>query len=234
MPLVLQVNMQGRGNKMTTVERLLDATKEIWDSYYEHPFVKGIENGSLDREKFRYYIIQDFLYLEDYAKAFAIGIAKAKSIETLQMFSSYIALLTGKEMSIHNGYMGKFRVSREELDATSRSLDSLSYTSYMLRVAYEEGEAEILTAILSCAYSYELIAKNMLKNDPNCLKDDFYGEWIEGYASEAYAEGNFLLIDTLNRLTENYTDRQIEHLKEIFIASSKYEYRFWELSWNKN
>lgn len=216
---------------MTTVERLLEATKEIWESYNEHPFVKGIEDGTLDKEKFRYYIIQDFLYLEDYAKSFAIGIAKAKSVETTQIFSGYINLLTGSEMNIHHGYMGKFGVSQEELDNTPRALDNLSYTSYMLRVAYEEGEAEILTAILSCAYSYELIAKKMVKNNPDCVNHDFYGEWIQGYAGEEYASGNVVLIDALNKLTENYTEEQLKHLTDIFVACSRYEYLFWDFSW---
>ncbi len=216
---------------MTTVERLLEATKDIWNSYNDHPFVKGIENGTLDKEKFRYYIIQDYLYLIDYAKAFAIGIAKAKSVETAQLFSGYISLLTGSEMNIHHGYMGKFAVSREEIDGTSRALDNLSYTSYMLRVAYEEGEAEILAAILSCAYSYELIAKRMVENTPDCVNHDFYGEWITGYASEDYANGNVVLIDALNQLTENYTEEQLQHLTDIFVACSRYEYLFWDLSW---
>ncbi len=216
---------------MTTVERLLEATKEIWESYNEHPFVKGIEDGTLDKEKFRYYIIQDFLYLEDYAKSFAIGIAKAKSIETTQIFSGYINLLTGSEMNIHHGYMGKFGVSQEEVDNTPRALDNLSYTSYMLRVAYEEGEAEILTAILSCAYSYELIAKKMVKNNPDCVNHEFYGEWISGYAGQEYASGNVVLINALNKLTENYTEQQLKHLTDIFVACSRYEYLFWDFSW---
>ncbi len=216
---------------MTTVQRLLNATEEIWNRYYEHPFVKGIEAGTLSKDKFRYYIIQDYLYLEEYAKAIAIGIAKAKSLETLQIFSGYIALLTGSEMNIHHGYMGKFGVSQEELTQTARALDNLSYTSYMLRVAYEEGEAEILTAILSCAYSYELIAKKMVENNPYCVYHDFYGEWISGYAGEDYAKGNVVLIDALNRLTENYTEQQLEHLTDIFVACSRYEYLFWDFSW---
>ncbi len=217
---------------MTTTERLLNATKDIWESYNDHPFVKGIENGTLDKEKFRYYIIQDFLYLEEYAKAFAIGIAKAKSIETTQIFSEYITLLTGSEMNIHHGYMGKFAVSQEELNNTPRTLENLSYTSYMLRVAYEETEAEILATILSCAYSYELIAKNIVKNNPNCANHDFYGEWIRGYSSNEYADGNIILIDALNKLTEHYTEKQLKHLIEIFVVCSKYEYLFWDFSWN--
>lgn len=217
---------------MTTFERLLEATKEIWQSYNEHPFVKGIAAGTLDLEKFRYYIIQDYLYLQDYTKAIAIGIAKAKCQETTEIFAHYITLLTGSEMNIHHGYMGKFGVSQEEVDSMPRALDNLSYTSYMLRVAYEEGETEILTAILSCAYSYERIARCMVSNDPECMKHPFYGEWIRGYASEAYANGNMVLVDTLNRLTINASDRQIKHLVDIFYACSRYEYLFWDFSWN--
>lgn len=125
---------------MKTTERLLAAAKDIWAAYNEHPFVLGIQDGTLAQEKFKYYIIQDYLYLEEYAKVFAIGIAKAKSLDTMRLFSRQVNFLTEGEMDIHRGYMGAFTVSQEELAATPRALDNLSYTSYMLRVAYEEGE----------------------------------------------------------------------------------------------
>lgn len=217
---------------MNTADRLLNAAAEIWEVYNEHPFVKGIQDGTLDKEKFRFYIIQDYLYLEDYAKTFAVGVAKAKSIEIAKLFSKYIDVMNG-ELNVHSGYMGKFGVTQEEVDATPRSLDNLSYTSYMLRVAYEEGEAEILAAILSCAYSYEVIARKIIQNNPASVNDPFYGPWIQGYASEEYAEENVVLLETLNRLTENYTQSQLQHLTDIFVACSRYELNFWEMSWNR-
>lgn len=217
---------------MKTTERLLTATKDIWTAYHEHPFVRGIRDGTLDREKFRYYIIQDYLYLEEYAKVFALGIAKARSPETMRLFSKQVALLTEGEMDIHRGYMGKFSVSRAELEATSRALDNLSYTSYMLRVAYEEGEAEILAAILSCAYSYEVIAKKIVENRPTALEHPFYGDWIKGYAEAHYSEANVLLLDMTDRLTRHYTEPQLRHLTDIFTACSRYELNFWEMAWN--
>lgn len=217
---------------MKATERLLSATKDIWATYNEHPFVLGIQNGTLDREKFRYYIIQDFLYLEEYAKVFALGIAKAKSPETIQLFSKYVTLLTEGEMDIHRGYMGKFAVSHEELETTPRALDNLSYTSYMLRVAYEEGEAEILAAILSCAYSYEVIAKTLLERNPAAVDHPFYGEWVKGYVDPQYSEANIRLLEVTDRLAQHYTEAQIRHLEEIFVACSRYELAFWELAWN--
>lgn len=215
---------------MKTVEKLLVATEEIWKAYNEHPFVLGIQNGTLDKEKFRYYIIQDYLYLEDYAKTFAVGIAKAKSLKMANFFAKYISVMNG-ELDVHNGYLARLGVTQEEIDFTPRSLDNLSYTSYMLRVAYEEGEAEILAAILSCAYSYEIIAKNIVKNNPESIHDAFYGDWVKGYASDAYAEENIILLNELNQLTENYSEKQIQHLVDIFVACSRYELAFWEMSW---
>ena len=137
------------------------------------------------------------------------------------------------ELDVHSGYMGKLGVTQEEIETAKQSLDSLSYTSYMLRVAYEDGEAEILTAILSCAYSYEVIAKKMVADAPDSVNDPFYGDWIRGYASERYAGENAVLLDILEKMTGQYTESQLDHLKEIFVACSRYELAFWEMSWNR-
>lgn len=99
----------------------------------------------------------------------------------MELFSKHVSVLTEGEMDIHRGYMGKFAISLEDLEKTPRSLDNLSYTSYMLRVAYDEGEAEILAAVLSCAYSYEVIAKTILKLNPSADKHPFCGSCIQGY-----------------------------------------------------
>lgn len=216
---------------MKTTKRLFEATKQLWAEYNKHPFVCGIQDGVLDKEKFKYYILQDYLYLIEYTKVFGIGIAKAKTIEMMQLFSSYSHLLANSEMDIHKGYMGKFEITQEELNNTPVALDNLSYTSYMLRVAYEESEVEILTAILSCAYSYEVIATNMVHNNPDSINHPFYGDWIKGYSSEAYHEENIILLNTLDKMTENYTEGQIEHLVQIFVNCSRYEMKFWDLAW---
>jgi len=218
---------------MTTVERMLSAATEIWKEYNQHPFVLGIQNGTLDKDKFRYYMIQDYLYLEDYAKTFAVGVAKAKSLKIANLFAKYIDVMNG-ELNVHEGYFAKLNITQEEINSAVRSLDNLSYTSYMLRVAYEEGEAEILAAILSCAYSYEVVARNIVKNNPSSVDDEFYGDWVKGYISESYAAENAVLLDEMNRLTEKYTEQQLKHLVDIFVACSRYELAFWEMSWNSD
>lgn len=216
---------------MTTAERLLEATKEIWDAYNDHPFVMGIGDGSLDQEKFRYYMIQDYLYLIDYTKVFAVGAAKAKDLATMGLFAGYSHGIMNGEMDIHKTYMKRLGISLGEAEKTPMALDNRSYTSYMLRVAYEEGQAEVAAAILSCALSYEVIAKRIVEKNPEALTHPFYGEWVSGYASESYHQENVVLVDLMNRLAEDYSDGQIAHLAEIFTACSRYEMAFWDMAW---
>lgn len=216
---------------MTTTQRLLAATEDIWAEYHTHPFVRGIADGTLDEEKFRYYMVQDYLYLIDYAKVFAIGVAKARDPETMRLFAGYVHQILDGEMDIHKGYMQRLGIALEDAERAPVALDNLSYTSYMLRVAYDEGPAEIAAAILSCALSYEYIAKEIVAKDPAAADHPFYGEWVRGYADPGYAASNQVLVDLTERLTKDYSEAQLEHLTEIFIACSRYEGAFWDMAW---
>lgn len=216
---------------MTTTERLLKATEDIWKKYHTHPFVRGIADGSLDKEKFRYYMIQDYRYLIDYAKVFAVGVAKARDMETMRLFSGYIHQILDGEMDIHKDYMKRLGISLEEAESTPMALDNLSYTSYMLRIAYEGGAGEVAAAILSCALSYEVIARQIAKENPKAVSHPFYGEWVQGYANDGYHEANQVLIELTERLTADYSEEQLAWLTEIFAACSRYEGAFWDMAW---
>lgn len=217
---------------MKTTELLIEAAGAVWDRCYDHPFVQGIQSGALDREKFRYYIMQDYLYLKDYAKVFALGAAKARDVETASLLAGYLSVMNG-EMNVHSGYLARLGVTQAELDTMPPALDNRSYTSYMLRVAYEAGAAEILAAVLPCAVSYEVLAKRIVENAPDSVGDAFYGDWIRGYASEEYAAGNAELLRALDRLTAQSAPEQLARLRDIFVTCSRYELAFWELAWKR-
>ncbi|MDO4299178.1 MAG: thiaminase II [Lachnospiraceae bacterium] len=231
MPLTSEAPTQTEVTIMNTTKRLLAATEDIWAGYHAHPFVLGIADGSLDQEKFQYYMIQDYLYLIEYAKVFAVGVAKAHDMETMRLFAGYIHQILDGEMDIHKAYMQRLGISPAEVEHTPVSLDTLSYTSYMLRVAYDEGPAEIAAAILSCALSYESIAKQIVSEHPAAADHPFYGEWVKGYADEGYHEANQVLIALTERLTADYSESRIQHLIEIFTACSRYEGTFWDMAW---
>ena len=231
-PMNHSFNLSGKfADSKSVRERLIDSVRDIWHEYNNHPFVKGLETGRLEPEKFRFYIIQDYLYLNEYSKVFALGAAKAKSLDSMKFCVSIIDAIANVEMNIHNGYMGRLGVTHQELEDAPRTLANLSYTSYMLRIAYEGGEPEILAAILSCALSYEDIAKTIIKNNPDAINHELYGDWIKNYSGEEYCNANELMLKYFESSVKDYNDSQFEHLTEIFRACSLYEMGFWDMAW---
>ena len=218
---------------MSTVERLLKATEDIWAGYHHKPFVRGLGDGTLDVKKFHRYIIQDYWYLMDYTKVFAVGVAKSNSVEVMKLFAKYIQAILDGEVNVHNGYMADFGITQEELDRTPIAQDNRSYTAYMLSVAYKGGEAEVLTAIFSCAYSYEVIARRIVEERPEAPDHPLYGRWVRGYITDRYTGNNVILKDMLERLTADYTEPQLKYLEEIFTACSRYEASFWDMAWEQ-
>ncbi len=216
---------------MTISERLIAESGDIWAGYHTHPFVTGMADGTLPKEKFQYYMIQDYLYLIDYAKVFALGVAKAQDMQSMEYFAAYVHQILHGEMEIHRAYMKRLGITEEEAEKASRALANHSYTAYMLKVAYEEGPAEIAAAILSCAVSYEVIAKQMLDSHPKCAEHPFYGEWVRGYADPEYAKANEALKALTDRLAASYSEPQLRHLSEIFRNCSRYEGLFWDMGW---
>lgn len=215
---------------MLFTEELYDHVEEIWESYYKHPFVDQLGSGKLSKEKFKYYMIQDYFYLLEYSKVFSLGAIKSEDEETMAKFSKLAEGTLNIEMSTHREYMEKLGISKEEVEKAKPSLANLSYTHYMLAISHVGGVIEIATSVLACLWSYECIG-NYLYNKYG-LKDNFYSEWIKSYISKDYHELTLWLLDLVNKYSDGLSSKKKEKLIEIFINTSRFEYIFWEMSYN--
>ena len=210
--------------------RLHDAAAPIWEACLKHPFVTGIGDGTLAVEKFRYFMLQDYLYLFDYARVFAMGVVKARDPRLMRTFAANVDAILGGEMEIHRTYMARLGITEEQVFAVKPALDNLSYTNYMLSVASTGGPAEIVASILACSWSYAEIGQ-ALARIPGAAEHPFYGEWIRGYASDSYAATNQSLIELMDALAAGASGEQLARLTEIFVNCSRYELGFWDMSW---
>ena len=211
-------------------ERLRQAAAPIWEKCLHHPFVTAIGDGTLPVEKFQYFMLQDYLYLFDYAKVFALGVVKAQDRALMQTFSQNVNAILNGEMNIHRAYMQRLGITEEQVSAVKPALDNVSYTHYMLAVADMGGPAEIVASILACSWSYAEIGQ-ALARIPGAAEHPFYGEWIQGYASEDYAAGNQALIELTDTLSQGMTEAEIARLEDIFVNCSRYELGFWDMAW---
>ena len=215
---------------MTFTQDLYGATQDILKQYFNHPFIKGIENGNLDIEKFKFYMIQDYLYLYDYAKLFAIGILKSDNNDDMKLFASSLDSTLNTEMAIHRGYMERLGISEEDVSNTETSLINLSYTNYMLSIAQKGGQKEVIIALLSCAWTYAEIAKKINENNSSAKEHDFYGEWVSGYLDDSFQNIAQWFLTRVDQFGEYLSDVEKTQLTNIFRNCCVYELKFWDMA----
>lgn len=213
-------------------ERLFLKGKPIWNACLEHPFLKELSQGILPEDKFCFYIKQDYVYLIDYIKLFALGMVKSNSLKDMQAFSKCAHTIVNIEMDSHIEFAKKFSISKEDLESTEPNSSNLSYTKFMLQVSTEGGLPELTAALLPCMWSYAYIGKALI-NNKKALAHPLYKEWIMTYASEEYNSENNWCIELMNRISEGLPERELLKLEEIFVLSSKYEYMFWDSCYKK-
>ena len=217
-------------NKQFTDE-LRRVAAHIWEADLKHPFVRGIADGSLPTEKFKFYLIQDYLFLLDYSRVFAHGVIKAHDEPTMAMFSQLLNETLNTEMDLHRGYCEKFGISAAEMEAASMAPTTHAYTRHLLNVAEIGTLADLIAGVLPCQWGYAEIGTTLAKAGGS--PEPLYQEWIDMYASAEFLSLGASLRGLLNSLTQEYSAAQKTRIKDYFLTSSRYEYLFWEMAYTQ-
>ncbi|MFY0545414.1 thiaminase II [Brevibacillus sp. H7] len=213
-------------------DRLRKNVNPIWERTHQHPFVTGLGDGSLNPQSFAFYMKQDYLFLIEYAKLFAVASTKAHDLATSARFAALQEATLNSEMSLHRQYAERFGISNEELEATEPSFAMLAYTSYMLKVAYQGSLGDLVSALLPCMWSYWEIGKR-LADIPGALEHELYGEWVRTYSSPEFGELAEWLIAMMNQLANGKSEQELARFEEHFLTTSRMEYLFWEMAYRE-
>ncbi|MBI5974296.1 thiaminase II [Staphylococcus canis] len=212
-------------------DRLFERVQPIWESYLDHPFVKGIGNGDLDKDKFKHWLKQDYVYLIEYARLFAIGAAKSTDLKMMTMFGDLVHGTLNTEMSLHRDYASQFGISNEALEATQPASTTTAYTSYMLNLAQRGGIEHVIAAVLTCTWSYNYIGE-ALNQIEGARDHDFYGAWIQMYSSKEFTSFKEDVIQIMDQVAQGKTEDELKALEDIVVYTSYYEYMFWDMAEN--
>ena len=193
------------------------------------PPLCGADGGTLPEEKFRYYMLQDYLYLRDYVKIFAAIIPKADDFEQIRFLSTQLSDTIGETYRTHLPYMQRLGVTDAEIEAARPHIDNSAYTHYMICEAQAGDVLTGLVTLLNCSWSYAYVAEQMVARYPNALSDERYGAWFAGYVSDAYRQTNQDLIDRIDALGAAVDEAAAQHLCEIFENCCRFDLRFWDM-----
>lgn len=212
---------------------LKERAAKVWEDGYNHPFVQEIGKGTLAKEKFKFYLLQDYQYLLQYAKVFALAAVKADSEAMITRLTNIQhSILTG-EMELHRQYMTSFGISPEEVLAVKASLYNRTYTANMLAVGQTGELVEILTTMFPCAWTYSDYATRLKEQYADRLQSNFYKTWIETYASFDFSGSYEWFYDAIDQMVEHKTKAQRERIVEIFVSSVEFEYLFWDMAYKQ-
>ena len=203
---------------------------EIWDTEHSHPLVSGIGDGTLELDKFRYYMRQDYIYLIDFCRVIALAAAKTQDVEDMGWFASLLDETLNTEMALHVSFCEDFGISEAELLATQPSPTTQAYTRFLLQTAYRGSIGEISSAILPCMWGYSEIGK-MLYDRGVPEGAPLYTRWIEMYNSQEFADLAARMRQFLDRIAGECGESELERMREAFVTGSRYEYMFWDAAW---
>lgn len=203
----------------------------IWEADLKHPFVRGIADGSLPKEKFKFYLIQDYLFLLDYSRVFAYGAIKAHDEATMALFAKLLNETLNTEMDLHRGYSEKFGISPAEMESAPVAPTTHAYTRHLLHVAQIGTLGDVIAGVLPCQWGYAEIGTTL--SEQGGSPEPLYQEWIDMYASAEFLALGEWLRNLLNEITENSSPVEKERLQRNFLLSSRYEYLFWEMAWTQ-
>lgn len=215
---------------MSFTDELYEAARPLWDAQLDHPFVRGLADGSLPEEIFRRWVLQDYRYLIEFSRIFAWAAAKADRLESMSWYARALDLTLHTEMDLHREYAARFGLTPEDLEAAPMWPTTRAYTDFLVRTAADGDAAELLAALLPCAWGYVHIARELARGEPP--EDARYAEWIEQYASDEFKAASDWLRGELDRVSAGATEEKKTRLREIFVLSSRYEGRFWDMCWD--
>jgi thiaminase/transcriptional activator TenA len=211
---------------------LRSGAAEIWKRELAHPFVRGLGDGTLPVDRFGFYLEQDYLFLVEYCRVFALASAKARDLAVMGLFSGLLNDTLQTEMQLHRDYCKRLGIADSALTGARAAPVTHGYTRHLLSTAYSGSVVEIVAAVLPCQLGYVEIAL-ALEREGGGGNNSFYREWIKTYTSPEFVEGAKRLVQLLDRLADGIQPPETAWLSDLFLTSSRFEYLFWEMSWTK-
>ena len=213
---------------MTVFERLKRAAAEDWSGYVDHAFVRQIEAGTLPEAAFRSYLVQDYLFLIQFARANALAVYKSRSLADMRAGQAALEAILG-EMNLHVRLCGRWGISPGDLEAAPEHAATVAYTRYVLDCGASGDLLDLHAALAPCAIGYAEIGRR-LAPALAARADHPYREWIGEYASDGYQAAAEAASAHLDRLAARaMTETRFAEVAGIFALASRLEADFWQI-----
>ena len=205
-------------------ERLRAEAQPIWTRIFAQPFLREIKDGTLPLAKFRYYLAQDYLYLEGFARTVALALAKAPDSQTLEELSRRV--LTPIERPLHHKLVAEAGLTLEDIRSVARSPTNTAYVNHMLTTASLYGLGPTAAALLPCPWTYHLLREELGQSE-----HPLYGQWTYFYVAGLLQDSVDAWRGFVDAAAREAGPGELDAMRRAFMTSSRYEYMFWDMAY---
>ncbi|MDP6952776.1 MAG: thiaminase II [Alphaproteobacteria bacterium] len=217
---------------MPLFDRLREAAAKPWRDYCHHPFVAGLADGSLPEAAFRHYLVQDYLFLIQFARAYALAAFKSDTLEDMRAAAATMSALVDTEMRMHVEYCAGWGLDEAAMAAAPEAMETTAYTRFVLDCGQRGDLLDLLVALAPCVVGYGEIGARLDADAATRREGNPYLPWIEMYAGTEYQEVATAACDQLDRLGgARGGEARFDALAKTFDQATRLEIGFWEMGW---
>ena len=215
---------------MTFTEDLWAGNVDIFQAILSHPFITGLTDGTLPEAAFAHFVVQDAIYLRDYARALIVVASRAPDSAAMRMFARHAADAVAAELELHASLLPELGISPAVAAAAEPSPVNLAYTSYLLATARGGSYAEGVGVVLPCYWLYWEVGKHLLSSGS---PDPRYQRWISSYSGDEFAVVVRDVIAEADRIGTGISGPERSAVARHYRATSRYEWMFWDSAYRQ-
>ena len=212
-------------------DRLRADTADEWAAYVHHPFVEQMGEGTLSQDAFRHYLVQDYLFLIHFARAYGLAVYKGTSLAEMRAAHAGLKAILDVEMDLHVGLCAEWGLSAEEIETAPEARATMAYTRFVLDTGLRGDLLDLHVALAPCIIGYAEIGSDLADRPGALAQSNPYAVWISEYSGDAYQGVAADARRTLDALAaRNATDARFADLCRIFSQATRLEADFWQMS----
>ncbi|OAN67910.1 thiaminase II [Sulfitobacter sp. EhC04] len=207
---------------------------DAWRDYTHHAFVEGLGDGTLPRAAFLHYLIQDYVFLIHFARAWSLAVVKSETLEEMRICAGTVDALVNHEMSLHVTTCATEGIDEATLFAASEAVENLAYTRYVMDAGVQGDFLDLMAALAPCVMGYGEIGLRLAGSK---ARDTPYAAWIATYADPGYQAvcanvGAMIDNAVARRIGDLSQSPRAETLRGRFGKATKLEVGFWQMGLN--
>ena len=215
---------------MKLYDRLVEACADDWRAYVEHPFVEMMASGKLPEAAFRHYLVQDYLFLIQFARAYALAAYKGRTMEEMRYGLDGLHAILDGEMALHVKYCAGWGLTPADLEAAEEDMPTTAYTRFVLDWGVRGDLLDLQVALAPCMIGYAVIGRRLASIPGALAASNPYAPWIAEYSAEGYQQVAASTIDHLDALSGGEMgETRFGQIARIFRQASRLEAAFWQM-----